>query len=202
MRALEHILAVVRQAGALKDTERSAYTFKGRRESTAEHSWRLGFFAMLLQPLYPTLNMEMVLKLCLIHDLGEALHGDIPAVEQDAAVSKSLGERRDLLSVLQELPEEEQEGLVRLWDDYDQARTPEARLVKALDKLETLLQHTEGCNPPDFDYAFNLEYGRPYTELDEVTRALRTLIDAQTRLKMPQEQPFRDNVPPEEKASG
>lgn len=186
MRALEHILAVVRQAGALKDTERSAYTFMGRRESTAEHSWRLGFFAMLLQPLYPTLNMEMVLKLCLIHDLGEALHGDIPAVEQDAAVSKSLGERRDLLSVLQELPEEERERLVRLWDDYDQARTPEARLVKALDKLETLLQHTEGRNPPDFDYAFNLEYGRQYTELDEVTRALRALIDAQTRLKMPQ----------------
>lgn len=186
MRILESILTVLRQAGALKDTERSAYTLKGRKESAAEHSWRLAFFAMLVQPLYPALNMEIVLKLCLIHDLGEALHGDIPAIKQDTKVSKSIGERQDLLCVLQELPKNERASLVELWDDYDQARTPEARLVKALDKLETLLQHTEGQNPSDFDYTFNLTYGRPYTELDEVTRSLRALIDAHTCLRMRQ----------------
>ena len=46
--------------------------------------------------------------------------------------------------------------------------TPEARLAKGLDRLETVLQHVEGANPPDFDYAFNLGYGRGHTDVHPV----------------------------------
>lgn len=184
MRNRSSLLAFLEKAGRLKDMRRSAYTSEGKAESVAEHSWRLALFALLLRRDYPGLDMAEVLALCLIHDLGEALHGDIPAVEQDPAAPKSAEERQDLLTVLGGLPDEEHSALLRLWDDYDQARTPEARLVKALDKLETLLQHTEGRNPPDFDYAFNLNYGRTYTDLDAVTRELRALIDAGTRQRM------------------
>ena len=56
--------------------------------------------------------------------------------------------------------------------------------VKALDKLETIFQHNEGCNPPDFDYAFNLDYGRKQTDFDDVTRTLRELADAETRRRI------------------
>ena len=62
--------------------------------------------------------------------------------------------------------------------------TPEARLVKALDKAETILQHNQGANPPEFDYAFNLEYGKKYFEYDPLLRNLRVLLDEQTREKV------------------
>lgn len=184
MNELEHYLAFLHRAGQLKDTLRNAYTATGRTESVAEHSWRLALLAMLVQRRYPALDMAAVLKLCLIHDLGEALHGDIPAPRQDPAAPKSDAERRDLLVILEGLPEAERAEILALWDDYDRAATPEARLVKALDKLETLLQHTEGRNPPGFDYEFNLDYGRTYTDLDDCTRDLRALIDARTRRRM------------------
>lgn len=59
-------------------------------------------------------------------------------------------------------------------------RSPEARLAKALDKLETILQHTQGRNPADFDYRFNLTYGRQYTEGHPVLAAVRALLDDET----------------------
>ena len=68
-----------------------------------------------------------------------------------------------------------------LWDDYEAAESTEARLAKGLDKLETILQHTQGMNPADFDYDFNLGYGRRFTETDPVLAALRDRLDEATR---------------------
>jgi len=53
--------------------------------------------------------------------------------------------------------------------------------VKALDKLETILQHTQGLNPADFDYEFNLGYGRRYTDATPFLAALREVLDDETR---------------------
>ena len=69
----------------------------------------------------------------------------------------------------------------KLWEEYEACRTPEARLVKALDKAETILQHNQGMNPPDFDYAFNLSYGAEYFRSDKVLQRLRSLLDIDTR---------------------
>lgn len=74
--------------------------------------------------------------------------------------------------------------LLALWDEYDAAATPEAQAVKALDKLETMLQHNQGANPADFDYAFNLGYGRKHTGTTPLFSALRELVDADTRRRM------------------
>jgi putative hydrolase of HD superfamily len=67
-----------------------------------------------------------------------------------------------------------------LWDEYETAVTPEAQLAKALDKLETILQHNQGANPPGFDYAFNLDYGRKYTDVHPLLAELRAELDAVT----------------------
>lgn len=53
--------------------------------------------------------------------------------------------------------------------------------MKALDKLETMLQHNQGANPEGFDYAFNLGYGRKHTSTTPLFSALRELVDADTR---------------------
>ena len=70
--------------------------------------------------------------------------------------------------------------IVELWDEYEAAASPEARVAKGLDKLETILQHTQGENPADFDYAFNLAYGLRYTSADPLLAELRTRLDAET----------------------
>jgi putative hydrolase of HD superfamily len=112
--------------------------------------------------------------------------GDVPAPEQarrlaaGIATGKGKDERRDLLTLLQPLPSALQAEIAELWDDYEAAGSPEARLAKALDKLETIMQHTQGKNPHDFDYAFNLDYGREHTAGQGVIAEIRAILDADT----------------------
>ena len=162
---------------------RSDRSSGGRQESTAEHSWRLCLMAMLFQDGLAGLDPLRVLQLCVVHDLGEALGGDVPAIVRDAHPDKR-ARARDLLQLARSLDPAARERLLALWDEYEAAATPEARAVKALDKMETILQHSQGDNPPDFDYGFNLTYGRDYAQHDEVLRALRPLVDEATARRM------------------
>ncbi len=180
----ENHLQFIREAQRLKDVLRSGHTAQGRRESTAEHSWRLCLMVLVFAQELPGIDLLRLLKICIIHDLGEALGGDIPAVEQDGTPDKNRREREDLLTLLAPLPPALQQEFLGLWDEYDAAATPEARAAKALDKLETLIQHNQGANPPDFDYRFNLTYGQKYTDADPLFVALRALIDADTRRRV------------------
>ena len=123
-----------------------------------------------------------LLKICLLHDLGEAISGDIPAPQQ--TTDKSPQERADLMTLLEPLPEAVRAKISMLWGEYDAAETPEARLAKGFDKLETILQHSQGDNPADFDYEFNLDYGRSATEAHPLLRDLRPMVDAKTRDRM------------------
>jgi len=111
----------------------------------------------------------------------------VPAPAQVAGVSKAGQERADLLQLIAPLPPELRDEIRELWDEYEAADSPEAKLAKGLDKLETILQHTQGRNPPDFDYAYNLAYGKKYTAADPVLAALRAILDQETadRAKSP-----------------
>lgn len=177
---LDGILAFLRGAERLKTVTRSGWTSAGDQESVAEHTWRLCLMAMLVCGRAEGVDPARLLKMCLIHDLGEAIGGDVPAPAQSAAGGKAHQERADLLQLVEPLPAALRQEIVALWDEYEAAASPEARLAKGLDKLETILQHTQGKNPADFDYAFNLAYGRRYTADHPVLAALRARLDAET----------------------
>ncbi|MDF2233318.1 HD domain-containing protein [Albimonas sp. CAU 1670] len=181
---LAGILAFLRGAERLKDTLRSGHTSGGRPESTAEHSWRLTLMIALFARDLPGVDLERLLKLALIHDLGEAISGDVPAVEQRADDGREARERRDMETLCAPLPDDLRAELLALWEDYAAASTPEAVLVKGFDKLETILQHATGANPPDFDYGFNLDYGVARTDAHPLLRAIREAADAATRARM------------------
>lgn len=184
------ILDFLRAAERLKTTTRSGWTSAGERESVAEHTWRLCLMALVLRPAFPDVDFARLLAICVVHDLGEAIGGDVPAPEQAArGGSKAADERRDLLQLLAPLPTELQGEITALWDEYEAAETPEARLAKALDKLETILQHTQGDNPADFDYRFNLGYGRQYTGGHPVLTTLRAILDEETERRAREEDP-------------
>jgi putative hydrolase of HD superfamily len=178
---LDGILEFLRAAERLKNVTRNAWTSEGRRESVAEHTWRLCLMSLLLHDAFPGVDFARLIKICLVHDLGEAIGGDIPApLQAQQGAGKAEQERRDLLQLLAPLPGPLREEITALWDEYEAARTPEARLAKGLDKLETILQHTQGSNPADFDYRFNLGYGRQYTVDDPLLAAMRALLDEAT----------------------
>lgn len=194
---LAGLLGFLRAAERLKTTHRSGYTSAGDPESVAEHTWRLCLMALVLAPALPEVDFARLVKICIVHDLGEAVNGDIPAPEQarraalPGAASKSDAERRDLVELLEPLPEDRQEEILALWDEYEAAATPEARLAKALDKLETILQHTQGRNPPGFDYRFNLGYGRDQTAVSPLIATLREALDRETERLARQEDGLR-----------
>jgi putative hydrolases of HD superfamily len=173
-------LRFIQEAARLKDVLRSGRTASGRQESTAEHSWRLCLLAMTLADQLGPLDMNRMLQLCIVHDLGEALNGDVPAVLQQADPGKSAREREDLCTLTDSLPTSLRQQFLALWDEYEAAQTREARLVKALDKLETIIQHNQGANGPEFDHGFNLGYGRRYTDADPILARLRELVDQDT----------------------
>jgi putative hydrolases of HD superfamily len=183
---LKGVLEFLRDAERLKTVTRSAFTSTGDVESVAEHSWRLALMAILLASQFPDVDHARLVRMCLIHDLGEAIGGDIPAPEQarrraeGALEGKSAAERRDLLTLVAPLSQSLQAEVVGLWDEYEAAETPTAKLAKALDKLETILQHTQGRNPPGFDYRFNLGYGREHTEGPPLIAAIRRILDRAT----------------------
>ena len=119
--------------------------------------------------------------MCLIHDLGEIINGDIPAPLQSEIPDKSVLERKDFKEVISSLPESIQESLLASWDEYEAALSPEAKLVKALDKIETIMQHNQGNDAIDFDHEFDLAYGRKYMDFDPVIQKLREMVDVETK---------------------
>ncbi|MBE3638302.1 HD domain-containing protein [Mangrovicoccus algicola] len=181
---IDRLIRFLQGAGALKDTLRSGFTPAGRPESTAEHSWRLCLLALLLEDRLEGADLLHLLKLCIVHDLGEAISGDVPAPLQTAGSDRRDRERRDMAELCAPLPAATAARLMALWDEAAAGRTPEARLAKGLDRIETILTHAQGTNPPDFDYGFNLGYGRDRTGATPLLGALREAADAATRARM------------------
>jgi len=177
---IEAILTFLRSAERLKTVARSGWTSAGDPESVAEHTWRLCLMAMLFYGANSDIDVLRLLKLCVIHDLGEALGGDVPAPAQVGGNGKAAQERSDLLDLIQPLPPMLRQEIVELWDEYEAGNSVEGRLAKGLDKLETILQHTQGRNPPGFDYSFNLEYGKRYTSADPLLAEIRAQLDKET----------------------
>ncbi|MGR6466251.1 HD domain-containing protein [Rhizobium sp. PAMB 3182] len=181
---LAGIIAFLQSAEKLKDTLRSGRTSGGRPESTAEHSWRLCLMVLMFEKELAGCDVLKLLKLCILHDLGEAISGDVPATDQSPDDGKAARERADMEILTAPLPADLRQDVMVLWDEYDGAATPEAILAKGFDKLETMLQHAIGQNRADFDYAFNLGYGVAQTDRHPLLKKIRILVDAATRDRM------------------
>ena len=98
MEKLIRYLRFIREAERLKNVLRTAYT--------AEHSWRLALLAAVLTGERPELDMQRVVLMCLIHDLGEAFDGDVPAIAQTAPGVKAASELAAMERLTRLLPPE------------------------------------------------------------------------------------------------
>ncbi len=143
----------------LKHNTRHCWGADGRRESVAEHCWRLSLMPMLVKDEFPYVDIDKVIKMCIIHDLGEAVTGDIPAFEKTD--DDEIKEAQLLREFLSSLPENVKAEFVSLLDEMDELKTPEAKLYKAFDNLEAVISHNEAPLDTwtDIEYSANLTYG-------------------------------------------
>ena len=168
-------LEILHVAERLKDTPRHCTTTKRRTESVAEHSWCISLMAFLLRHEFKDIDINKVVDMCLIHDLGECFTGDIPTfvkTDSDREVEDSL-----LNQWVKTLPAELSEDIAALYKEMDAQETKEAKLYKSLDKLEALIQHNESpldtWSENEFElnktYAFDtVAFSSWLTELREV----------------------------------
>lgn len=180
----QELLAVLRTAARLKDTTRHCCTPRHRRESVAEHSWRLALMAYLMRDEFPELDMDKVVRMCLIHDLGECFTGDIPSFEKTAADTAK--EDGLLAQWVAALPQPYCRDMAALYAEMDALETPEAKLYKALDKLEAVISHNE--SPLDtwlpLEYQLNLTYADDNVAFSPYLTELRQAIRQETEEKV------------------
>lgn len=97
--------------------------------------------AFLLKNEFPEANIDKVINMCLIHDLGECFTGDIPTfmkTDKDRNVEDNL-----LYNWIDSLPNEVSNEMKLLFDEMNEQKTVESKIYKSLDKLEALIQHNE-----------------------------------------------------------
>ena len=178
------LLDILRVAEKLKCNTRHCYTSSGRHESVAEHSWRIALMAMLIAPEFPEADMNKVIRMCLIHDLGEAFTGDIPAFDKTEADA----EKEDALfdAWVKTLPGDTREEFTALLAEMNALETVEAKIYKALDKVEALIQHNESDISTwlPLEYDLQLRYGKENMQFSPWFRDLRKEIDEWTIRKI------------------
>ena len=177
-------------AERLKDTTRHCTTSKCRPESVAEHSWRMALMAYMLRDEFPEADMDKVVRMCLIHDLGEAFTGDIPTFNK----TKADEETEDTLldQWVSSLPQPLSGDMLALYAEMNERQTLEAKIYKALDSLEAVIQHNE--SPLDTwieqEYRLNLTYGYDKCEFSDWLTKLRIEIREDTMRKIEAESPM------------
>ena len=178
----EELLRILSQAARLKTTMRHCYTEEERRESVADHSWRIALIAMLMTGIeeYQDFDMNKVIRMCLIHDLGESFTGDIPTFEKDSAdkkVEDDLFERW-----VDAFPEPQRAEWIGLLAEMKALETKEAKLYKALDKIEAIISHNESDISTwlPLEYDLQLTYGKENMQFSKYMTELRAEVDAWT----------------------
>lgn len=178
------LLDALTVAERLKDATRHCYTKNGRKESVAEHCWMAMLMAFFMRDEFPDVDMDKVMKMCLIHDIGEAFTGDIPVFDKTQAHEDR--EERLLYSWVQTLPEPYAGEMMTLYKEMDALQTREAKIYKAIDGLEALVQHNisdlSTWIPREFE--LNKTYGYDRVAFSEYLTGLREEIRKDTLEKL------------------
>lgn len=180
----EELLSILSVAEKLKCNTRHSDTSSGRRESVAEHSWRLALMAMLLRDDLPEIDMDKVIQMCLIHDLGEAFTGDIAAFNKTD--SDRIKEDNIYHTWIQSFPTPLKERFQFLLLEMEAQLTLEAKVYKALDKMEAVIQHNEAdiTSWIPLEYDLQYTYGAKEVKCHPYLMELKKQIDLWTRKKI------------------
>jgi putative hydrolase of HD superfamily len=179
---IDQQLAFLVEADKLKNIlRRTTLTDSSRHENTAEHSWHLALTAMVLEEYAASpVNLAKVLRMLVVHDLVEIDAGDTFAYDAAGNATKEERERRAADRIFSLLPTGLREDLRSLWEEFDQAATPEARFANAVDRIQPFLQNRETGGGPW--HVHNLSREQVLARMDPVRTELPqlwpTVLDA------------------------
>lgn len=178
------LLEFLAMAEKLKCNTRHSYTSSGRHESVAEHSFRLALMAYMVSDEVPEIDTDKVIRMCLVHDLGEAITGDIPSFEKTD--SDEAAEESAVSGFVNQLPEYWKKQLGEMYREMNELKTPEAKLYKALDKLEAVIQHNEADISTwlPLEYELQLTYGTEECSFNEYINSLRDEVRSVSEKKI------------------
>jgi len=181
---LDKLMNFMTVAEQLKCELRHSWTSSNRQESVAEHSWRLCVFAFLLKNEFSEYDMDKVIKMCLFHDIGEALSGDVPAFDKNE--EDEAKEDASIQQVLSMLDDDLHIELKEIFEEIKELSTMEAKLFNALDKLEAVLQHNEAPIETwiPLEYDMNQTYGSEDVKGFPLLEQLRAILREDTIQKI------------------
>lgn len=164
----------------LKDTTRHCYTSKGRHESVAEHSWMMTIMAFFMKNEFSDVDMNKVIQMCIIHDLGECFTEDIPTfmkTKEHECTEKNL-----LNEWVESLPKATKVEMKALYKEMEERKSIESKIYKAIDSLEALIQHnfSDISTWSENEFALNLTYADDRVEFSKYLSALRSAIREDT----------------------
>ncbi|KPJ55409.1 hypothetical protein AMJ47_00915 [Parcubacteria bacterium DG_72] len=168
---MKSLVEFFHQIGKLKDIPRRGLVLIGAKNpaSIADHSFRMAIMAWVLANKKKKIKLEKVIKMALIHDLCELYAGDItpydyghlpkdkkdwpkafdkwPRFSKSKKIKnflrKQKKEKESLIKITSKMPEDIKKEIMNLWQEYDRGLTQEARFVRQINRLETLLQAFE-----------------------------------------------------------
>ena len=137
-------IAFIKEIDKLKYIQRKTKLFNSdRNENDAEHSWHLALMAIVLaQHSNEPVDILKVVKMVLIHDIVEIDAGDTFIYDTQKAHCNTEEERLAANRIFSLLPEEQEQELIAVWEEFEAGETNEAKFARSMDRLEPLLQNT------------------------------------------------------------
>lgn len=161
--------------------KRATLLSDGTSETDSSHSFKLAWLLMMIYPyLKHEYNYTRLLELAIVHDIAEAETGDCPKAVQranpDAKKRKDEQELAAMRKYRDLLPVELGERIYDLWREYEDKKTPESRLVTALDKIDANLQANQHRNG-DVRYWLECEDGAQYLTINTEKKQVVAVLD-------------------------
>lgn len=179
--------------GALKEVERwrgqygwRDYPQRARYDSVADHSWRLALLVVMIAPkLSQPFDVTKALTMALIHDVPEIIAGDASPMGDDGtgknahsynpviAAERHERERAAAEEIFSKLPDDDRVRFLALWNECEAQSSFEARVIKALDKIEATIEaiHYQNGNMYPEHVEFCIAYCLKYADVDPAVRA-------------------------------
>ena len=144
MSNLNNTVDFIKEIEKLKSVTRFNRTLDARFENSAEHSWQSAIASIVFQDYYPEkLNMEKVISMLLIHDLGEIYAGDTWVFDDKKKVHSHDRELESIKKTMSILPEEKYLNMKNSWLEFEKGQSAEARYARVIDALVPLINHLE-----------------------------------------------------------
>jgi putative hydrolases of HD superfamily len=151
---LDRQIAFLNEADKLKSVVRGTTLCDASRyENSAEHSWHLTLYALVLaDQAGPGVEIDRVLRMLILHDLVEIDAGDNPIFGDYDAAAMAQAEQTAADRIFGLLPDDIGTGLRGIWEEFEAAETPSARFAKSLDRFQPPMQNLMSNGGSWMDY--------------------------------------------------